>query len=375
MLTILFTKRTPTTNPLTLNSFTTKFLIFQNKSLITTFYSSQSESNFIALDKNPQKAERVLTLFRTHGFSETQISRVVKVRPTILFSDPKKTLIPKLEFFRSIGLSRTDLPRIVSSNPVLLGRSLANQLIPCHNFLKNLLILDENVVKMLKRDSRILLHDFENVTGPNISSLSEIGVPKSVISFMLFWFPTTAHQNHEKFKRAVEVVIGMGFNPLRSWGLSDDEILTAFRSHPMCMNLSEEKITRGMDFFVNKMGWEAVKVARCSAILFYNLENRIIPRCRVIKVLISEGILKKDASLSTFLMPSENKFLQKFVNKYEDKVPKLLNVYQGKTVHLKKGLRSKDQHGVHVENSLVIWDHVRPSVLLDLEPDKSRDGV
>ncbi|KAM7514931.1 hypothetical protein LguiA_004514 [Lonicera macranthoides] len=370
MLTILFTKRTPTTNPLTLNSFTTKFLIFQIKSLITTFYSSQSESNFIALDKNPQKAERVLTLFRTHGFSETQISRVVKVRPTILFSDPKKTLIPKLEFFRSIGLSRTDLPRIVSSNPVLLGRSLANQLIPCHNFLKNLLILDENVVKMLKRDSRILLHDFENVTGPNISSLSEIGVPKSVISFMLFWFPTTAHQNHEKFKRAVEVVIGMGFNPLRSmfvqavqvicgttkmtldrkwaayrsWGLSDDEILTAFRSHPMCMNLSEEKITRGMDFFVNKMGWEAVKVARCSAVLFYNLENRIIPRCRVIKVLISEGILKKDASLSTFLMPSENKFLQKFVNKYEDKVPKLLNVYQGKTVHLKKGLRSKDQH-------------------------------
>ncbi|KAM7515050.1 hypothetical protein LguiA_004633 [Lonicera macranthoides] len=327
-----------------------------------------SESNFIPLDKNPQKAERVLTLFRAHGFSETQISKMVRIRPRILFSDPKKNLIPKLEFFRSIGLSRTDMPRILSLNPSLLGRSLENQLIPCHNFLKNVLILDENVVKMLKQNSRILLHDFEKNIGPNICSLSGVGVPKSLISFMLFQFPCVAYQNHEKFKKAVEEVIEMGFNPLRTmfvqavqviceltkmtwdrkwaafrrWGLSDDKILLAFRSHPLCMNLSEEKITRGMDFLVNKMGWEAVKVAKCPAVLFYNLENRIIPRCRVIKVLISEGILKKDTSLGTFLMPSENQFLERFVSNYEDKVPELLDVYRGKTVRLKTGLRSKD---------------------------------
>ncbi|KAM7518953.1 hypothetical protein LguiB_017915 [Lonicera macranthoides] len=361
-------KKTLTPNPLTFNSFTTKFLILQKNSLITTFYSSQSESNFIPLDKNPQKAERVLTLFRAHGFSETQISRMVRMRPRILLSDPKKNLIPKLNFFRSIGLSRTDMPRILSLNPSLLGRSLKNQLIPCHNSLKNVLVLDENVVKMLKKNSRILTHDFEKNIGPNISSLSGVGVPKSLILFMLFRFPSVAHQNHEKFKKAVEKVIEMGFNPLRTmfvqavqvicemtkmtwdrkwaafrrWGLSDDKILLAFRSHPLCMNLSEEKITRGMDFLANKMGCEAVKVARCPAVLFYNLENRIIPRCRVIKVLISEGILKKDMSLGTFLVPSENQFLERFVSNYEDKVPELLDVYRGKTVRLKTGLRSKD---------------------------------
>ncbi|KAM7518952.1 hypothetical protein LguiB_017914 [Lonicera macranthoides] len=368
MLTILFTKRTLITNPLTLNSFTTRFLILHNNSLIATFYSSQSESNFTPLDKTPQKSERVIALLRTHGFSETQISKVVKVRPTILFSDPKKTLIPKLEFFRSIGLSRTDLPKIVSSNPVLLMSSLENQLIPCHNFLKNVLVLDENVVKMLKRNSRILTYDFEKIIDPNISSLSRVGVPKSLISFMLFQFPSVACQNHKKFKRVVEEVIGMGFNPsrcifvqavqvicemtkttlnrklvaYRRWGLSNDEILMAFRSHPVCMNLSEEKITRGMDFLVNQMGWEAVKIARCPAVLFFNLEKRIIPRCRVIKVLILEGILKKDTSLGYFLKPSENEFLERFVRNYEDKVPELLNVYRGKTVHFKTGFRSKE---------------------------------
>ncbi|KAM7514932.1 hypothetical protein LguiA_004515 [Lonicera macranthoides] len=360
MLTILFTKRTLTPNPLTLNSFTTKFLILQNKSLITAFYSSQSESNFTPLDKNRQKSEGVIALLRTHGFSETQISKVVKGRPTILLSDPKKTLIPKLEFFRSIGLSRTDMPRIVSLNPFLLGSSLENQLIPCHNFFKNVLVLDENVVKMLKRNSRILIHDFEKNIGPNISSLSRVGVPKLLISFMLFHFSSVACQNHKKFKKVVEEVIGMGFNPLRSmfvqavqvicgmtkttwdrkwaayrmWDLSDDEILMAFRSHPVCMKLSEEKIMREMDFLVNKMGWKAVKIARCPAVLFFNFENRIVPRCRVIKVLISEGILKKDMSLATFLMPSENDFFERFVRNYEDKVPVLLNVYRERPVHL-----------------------------------------
>ncbi|KAM7514929.1 hypothetical protein LguiA_004512 [Lonicera macranthoides] len=368
MLTILFTKRIISPNPLNLNYLTTKFLILQNKSPINPFscsqssYSSQSESDFTSLDKNFKKIETVVTFLKTHGFNETQISRLVRVRPKILLCNPKKTLIPKLEFFRSIGLSETDLPRIVSSNPVLLARSLENQLIPCHNFLKNLLVLDENVVKMLKRNSRILLYDFEKDIGPNISSLSGVGVPKSLISFMLFRFPSVAHQKHEKFKRAVEEVIGMGFNPSRSmfvqavqvvcemtkmtldrkwaayrrWGLSDDEIRMAFRSHPLCMNLSEEKITRGMDFLVNKMGWEAVKVARCPAVLFFNLENRIIPRCRVIKILILEGILKKDLGLTTFLMPSEDQFLEKFVRNYEDNVPELLNVYRGWPVLLKK---------------------------------------
>ncbi|KAM7514933.1 hypothetical protein LguiA_004516 [Lonicera macranthoides] len=364
MLTILFTKRTLITNPLTLNSFTTKFLILQKNSLITTFYSSQSEFNFIPLNKNLQKSESVIALFRTHGFSETQISKMVRIRPRILSSDPKKKIIPKLEFFRSIGLSRTDLPRIVSLNPSLFGRSLENHLIPCHNFLKNVLVLDENVVKMLKRDSRILLYDFEKNMGPNISSLSGVGVPKSLISSFLFRCPSVASRNHERFKKAVEEVIGMGFNPSRTmfvqavqvicemtkttrdrkcaafsrWGLSNDEIRMAFKSHPLCMNLSEEKIMRGMDFLVNKMGWEAVKVARCPAVLFFNLENRIILRCRVIKVLILEGILKKDTSLSTFLKPSENQFLERFVRNYEDKVPELLNVYRGKTVHFITGV-------------------------------------
>lgn len=208
---------------------------------------------------------------------------------------------------------------------------------------------------MLNRSSRILLHDVDKRIAPNISALKAIGVPHSLILFMLFNFPTVAHQDHAKFKRCLEEVLKMGFNPLRCaflqavqvlvemnkptwdhkmevyrrWGLLDDEIMMAFRNNPICMNLSEGKIMRGMDFLVNKMGWEVLEVIRCPVVLFYNLERRIIPRCRVIKALMSVGSVKKDLSLSYFLIPAEKKFFDMFVTKYEDNVPGLKNVYLG----------------------------------------------
>ncbi|KZV54352.1 Mitochondrial transcription termination factor family protein [Dorcoceras hygrometricum] len=50
------------------------------------------------------------------------------------------------------------------------------------------------------------------------------------------------------------------------------------------MSLSENKISKTMDFLVNKMCWDSQIVLSCSAVMFSNLENRMIPRCTGIQL-------------------------------------------------------------------------------------------
>ncbi|XP_058004857.1 uncharacterized protein LOC110649614 [Hevea brasiliensis] len=117
---------------------------------------------------------------------------------------------------------------------------------------------------------------------------------------------------------------------LRRWGLSEDEILLAFRKHPLFMSLSEKTITKKMDFLVNKMGWQPAVIARYPAVFTYSLENRIVPRCYVIKVLLLKGLIKETISLLSILSPSDESFLEEFVIKHKELEPELLNVLEGK---------------------------------------------
>ncbi|KAJ4976852.1 hypothetical protein NE237_001958 [Protea cynaroides] len=81
-----------------------------------------------------------------------------------------------------------------------------------------------------------------------------------------------------------------------------------------------------MDFLVNTMGMVPAVIARCPTILTFSLGMRIIPRCSVILVLLSNGLIEKDFSLATLVISSEKYFLKKYVTKYEVDVPQLLKV-------------------------------------------------
>ncbi|KAI4349621.1 hypothetical protein L6164_010187 [Bauhinia variegata] len=306
--------------------------------------------------RSPERADSVITLLINHGFSKSQISIIVRKRPLLLLASPKDTLLPKLKFFRSIGVSESDLARIITRDPTLLARSLKKHIIPSYNFLKGVLLSDEKVVAALKRTSWIFLADYSKNLIPNLAVLREVGAPESRIAFLLTHFPEALIQKNEEFIKIVGEIKEMGFNPKKTtfvlaihamsgganksiwkrcyevyqrWGWSKEDILLAFTKHPNCMILSEDKIMKAMDFFVNKMGWPSGKIARCPAVLFLSLENRIKPRCLVVQVLLRKGLIKP-LSLVTFLCPDENHFLEKFVAKYEQEVPQLLSVYQKK---------------------------------------------
>ncbi|KAI9075873.1 hypothetical protein K1719_042153 [Acacia pycnantha] len=70
------------------------------------------------------KPDLVIKLLKSHGFSQPQIVRFITQVPTLLRSDPEKTLLPKIEFFKSRGVSSSHIPRIICNYPTIMKRSL-----------------------------------------------------------------------------------------------------------------------------------------------------------------------------------------------------------------------------------------------------------
>ncbi|XP_077249370.1 uncharacterized protein LOC143888866 [Tasmannia lanceolata] len=191
---------------------------------------------------------------------------------------------------------------------------------------------------------------------PNIAVLKNHGVPNSMILKLISNHPTTMMLNNSRISEIVAMVKEMGFDPIkatfitavrvmsgmsklnwegklelyRSLGWSEAEIFSAFKTYPTHMIVSEKKIRRGMDFFVNEMNCKPSSISKYADILSLSFEKRIVPRCSVLQVLMSKGLINKDLCLSRPLRVNEKDFLEKFVIKYLHRVPDLLRVYQGK---------------------------------------------
>ncbi|XWS08071.1 hypothetical protein CRYUN_Cryun41cG0046800 [Craigia yunnanensis] len=156
----------------------------------------------------------------------------------------------------------------------------------------------------MKEGRSVLTRNLQSVFAPNLAILRENGVPESIIKTKLVVHPRIFAENREKFRRTVEEVKKLGFNPLKQlflialqaliqiskstwerksnvfkqWGWTDEDIVSAFEKYPRCMILSEHKITATMNFYVNTMGWKSSYIANCPVLLSYGLERKIIPR-------------------------------------------------------------------------------------------------
>lgn len=245
---------------------------------------------------------------------------------------------------------------MVSSNPGILQCSLENNIIPSIAFIKEIVGTDTNLITMLKRSDWILSRNVQTYLTPKIDILRAHGVPDSNISMLLVSSPNAFVMENSRFQRIAEDIKKIGFDPSKSmfcegirrlavlsestleaklgvykrWGWSKEDIYRAFKKAPTCISLSEGMINLKMDFLVNKMGYEPLLIAKYPSILKYNLEKRIIPRCAIIRVLISNGVLKTRCNLNVVAITSDEVFVKTFVTKYEGKLPQLLNVYERK---------------------------------------------
>ncbi|GFQ07306.1 hypothetical protein PHJA_002874700 [Phtheirospermum japonicum] len=248
------------------------------------------------------------------------------------------------------------LAQKLSAYPSVLGISLKNSIIPSYSDLKTLLQSDERVVHVFTRAPRVICWCWAKMVVSNASMLRERGVPQSVIVSLVMRQPSLLLTNEEKLAVHVNRAVEMGFDVSRSTfvhvvqmfvslsestlkhkmevyrrcGWSESDVIAAFLKYPNCMGLSEKKITATMDFLVNMLGCKPAAIAQCPALLNYNLDKRIIPRCLVAGILKEKG-LKNTISVTTLLILSEEKFLNRYIVKYEKDVPELLDIYRGKS--------------------------------------------
>ncbi|KAI4308134.1 hypothetical protein L6164_031238 [Bauhinia variegata] len=306
--------------------------------------------------KDPINPDSVLNLLRNYGFSETHISKLVGRRPRVLLANPETTLLPKLTFFRSIGLSSTDIPELISDVPRLVESSLEKAIIPRYEVLKSVFVDDDEKVHRIIKGSKSFAYTlYDRNFLPNIEFLRQAGVPQSSVSFLITNYSQVAFTKHKKFVECVELAKEMELDPSRvsfvqmiqdlarmrksNWesklrvyercGWSRDVTILAFKRCRNCLLYSEEKITKTMKFLVDEMGWSSEDIAISPMILSYSLKKRIIPRCSVVKILRMKGLIRKELTLVSVLSINEKKFLKRYVIRFQEDVPQLLEIYKG----------------------------------------------
>ncbi|XP_024022643.1 transcription termination factor MTERF15, mitochondrial-like [Morus notabilis] len=333
-------------------SFTVSYLV---NSLGFSPQAALSASKYLNFD-SPDKPDKVVEVFKVYGFTQTQISSLVRIFPAVLVSDTEKTILPKLEFLTSKGFSGPEMAKVLSVYPNFLRRSLTKQIIPTYDFISNLFQSNEKTIAAAKRFPDILAQDVEKYVVPNINILREYGAPDSNIATLFVSQPRAFTSSLDRFRGIVEKVVEMGFDAsklnfvvavraflsmsesvweskvdaYKKWGWSEEDVLKAFQCSPWCMIVSKDKIMASMDFFINQMGWRPCLLVKCPALFGLSLKKRVVPRCSVFQFLLSKGLVKKEVSFHALLVVSEKKFLQKFVVPYEEEAPELLKLYKKK---------------------------------------------
>lgn len=200
--------------------------------------------------------------------------------------------------------------------------------------------------------------------------MEKLGVPKDVIMSSINLYTSVFFQRSHLFAEKTKNLIDLGLEPTKlvfvqglaattqmsestwqhkieiykRWGWSDEDLNMAFRKTPVFIRYSEEKIMNVMDFFVNKIGICSSDVLRVPIVLTFSLEKRIIPRSSLVRFLQMKGFVKKEMHMLSFLKLSEMSFLEKYVTKYQEEVPQLLDLYEGKVDIRELGVRSEDMN-------------------------------
>ncbi|KAL5973658.1 hypothetical protein ACLOJK_030312 [Asimina triloba] len=117
----------------------------------------------------------------------------------------------------------------------------------------------------------------------------------------------------------------MKFKLFRSFGWSDEEIMLAFRGRPSCVMASNEKIRKGMDFFINKLGWSPFYIASKPELM-----SLILPRQRFLEALAEKGLIAEDKMFkreSYWL--SKKQFFENYVVNFKVKFQGIWKLYEG----------------------------------------------
>ncbi|KAM7265188.1 hypothetical protein ACFE04_002871 [Oxalis oulophora] len=318
--------------------------------------SALSTSQRLKLDHTKlQNPDSVLNFLKANGFDETQITKLVEVRPEILRCRVEDNLKPKFDYFVQNGCTGMRLSELLIANSSIIRRSLNGQIKPSFEFMKELLggSIDD-VVKASKLCPWVFTCDLEKVLKPNVDILVKEGVPIGNLTKSIMWNPRIVFQRPDDIVRNLDVVKKFGLDPkdrkfcyafkvliqtsesillkkmevFKSLGWTQEGVMRMFREKPMYFAYSKKKITKTMDFVLTTLKVERDFVIAHPYLLFYSMD-RMRRRYNILKALESKELFKWEirgvASIMTY---NEKEFVKYYVAKYEKTMPGLMEMNQ-----------------------------------------------
>ncbi|KAF5737867.1 hypothetical protein HS088_TW13G00758 [Tripterygium wilfordii] len=328
--------------------------------LVTSFNFSKSQAlsiiNRFPRAKSPDNPRAVFLFLQNLGFSTADIQSTARVCPQILFTNVEKTLTPKFKFFQDLGLVGSDLGKFMSKSSSLLTNSLDKKLVPCIDILKKTLLNDKNnaaLFQVLSRGSWVVRS--ESKLSSNIAFLESRGIVGSQLSRLLKRQPRLFALPESSLNDLVSRAFSLGFSVdsrmfvhglhtvsclsdatierklklLRSFGYSGDGCMEMLKRAPGLLRTSEKKLKQGMEFFLFTVKLKKEVLVGRPSYLMNSLEDRVIPRYRVIQIMKSKRLLKKEPSFLCTLDLTEEVFLDKYISKFRDHAEELLVAYKG----------------------------------------------
>ncbi|KAJ0769857.1 putative transcription regulator mTERF family [Helianthus annuus] len=326
-------------------------------------------NRFSSTQTNPQS---VILFLKSHGFNLTDIHKWVTESPQILFSDVEKTLKPNIHFFQDLGLTGSALGKFISKKPVYLSNRFEERLKPCVDIVKRLMLDDrnnENLIRTLRRCNWANVNQPVVKVAANVKYLEQCGIVGAQLATLITRQPRLLIMSESDLKELVSKVLDMGFSIdnrmlvhaiftctclsdqtferklelFRSYGFTKDEFLSMFKKAPGLLRVSEAKLKTGIGFFLDTVKFEREVLVRRPACLMYSLEERVIPRFKVLNMMMSKRILKKMPSFLNVMRLPEDEFLEKFISKDRNHAEELLLAYKSGDLLLqsdKKQIRS-----------------------------------
>ncbi|XP_038690174.1 transcription termination factor MTERF2, chloroplastic-like isoform X2 [Tripterygium wilfordii] len=316
--------------------------------------SAISASNKILLvENNLKKPNSVLDLLKSHGFSRNQVAKLIEKRPSLLLSKVEGNLKPKIVFLVGNGFKGTLLPELIVGSPAILLRALDSHIKPSIEFLKGVLENEVKFITAIQRSSWLISSGWKGTLKPNIEYLISEGTPISSISKIIQLQPRAMLQKPARMIYAVEYVKKLGIEPsipvfvnalrvmlsmsettwqkkfevLKSLGWSEEQIVSAFQREPALLSCSEEKLRRATDFYLNTMKLDLDILIGYPKFLMFAIDQRLLPRYKVLKVLMSKNLYKDKGKIVWKLTLSEKVFQERYILKHVDEVPELLQIY------------------------------------------------
>ncbi|CAK7337904.1 unnamed protein product, partial [Dovyalis caffra] len=308
--------------------------------------------------KSLEQPQSLCKYLQSIGFSNTHIQSSIKRAPQLLFAKVDKTLKPKIEFLKNLGIVGLELVHLISKSSMILNASLEKRIVPCIEILKEVLVNDgdnKGLVKVLLRSNRIMGRDPKSFLLSNIALFESYGIVGSQLATLLSRNPRLFVMQESVLRDLLLKVSKMGFSAdsrmfvhgvyalscvsdetferkfgvFKSFGFSIDDFMGMIRQAPPLLRSSEEKLKLGIVFFLDSIKLKKKVLVRRPTILLYSMEERIIPRYRILDLLKSKKLLRRDPSFLNVLYLTDNAFLEKYVSRFRDCAEELLVVYEG----------------------------------------------